>query len=146
MIRTACHCGAVRFEISEAPQWVLDCNCTLCRRYVALWSYYRGDNQAKLLKKPAEDATDVYTWNDSQIAFHRCRTCGCMTHMAALDPYPPLIFGVNMRMMTGGLDPKSVRLLHVDNGHTGFFFTTSDEPAIVSRHPPMPPPGPDDWR
>jgi len=146
MIRAACHCGAVRFEIAEAPEWVLDCNCTLCRRYGALWSYYRDEGQAKLLKKPAKEATSVYTWNDHEIAFHHCKTCGCMTHMEALPPWPQLIFGVNMRMVTGGLDPKGVRLRQIDNGHTGFFWTKGDEPVIASRHPPMPPPGPDDWR
>lgn len=145
MIRAACHCGAVRFEITEAPGWVLDCNCTLCRRYGALWSYYRGDDQAKLLKKPATEATAVYSWGDREIAFHHCKTCGCMTHMAAIAVDPPTIFGVNARMMVG-LDPKRVRLRQIDNGHTGYFWTRSDEPAIASRHPPMPPPGADDWR
>jgi hypothetical protein len=37
MIRAACHCTAVRFEIAEPPEWVLDCNCTICRRYGGLW-------------------------------------------------------------------------------------------------------------
>ena len=149
MIKVACHCGAVRFEIAEPPSWVLDCNCTLCRRYAPLWSYYPGanpDDQAKLLKTPSKDATDIYSWNDRQIAFHRCKICGCMTHMTALAADPPVIFGVNMRMATGGLDPKRVTLRQIDNGHTGFFWTKSDEPVIASRHPPLPPPAPDDWR
>jgi len=146
MIKTACHCGAVRFEISEAPSWVLDCNCTLCRRYASLWSYYHGDDQKKLLKPPARDATDIYSWNDRGIAFHRCKTCGCMTHMTTTDVEPPIIFGVNMRMMTGGFDPKTVELRQLDNGHLGYFWTKSDKPFIPGRHPPMPPPGPDDWR
>jgi hypothetical protein len=146
MIRTACHCGAVRFEIAEAPEWVLDCNCTLCRRYGAIWSYYRDEAQAQLLKKPPNDATSIYSWNDHEIAFHRCKICGCITHMEAMPPWPRLIFGVNMRMVTGGLDPKRVRLRQVDNGHTGYFWTKGDEPVIASRHPPMLPPGPDDWR
>jgi hypothetical protein len=144
--RAACHCGAVRFEIAEAPEWVLDCNCTLCRRYGALWSYYRGPDRAMLLAKPAKEATAVYAWNDREIAFHRCKTCGCVTHMEAITSDPPEIFGVNMRMVTGGLDPTRVRLRQVDNGHTGFFWTRGDEPVVPSRHPPLPPAGPDDWR
>lgn len=145
-MRAACHCGAVRFEISEEPEWVLDCNCTLCRRYGAIWSYYRGPDQAKLLAKPAKDATAVYTWNDHEIAFHRCKTCGCITHMEAIKNDPPEIFGVNMRMVTGGLDPKRVRLRQVDNGHTGFFWTRGDEPVIAARHPPFSAAGADEWR
>lgn len=147
MIRAACHCTAVRFEIAEAPSWVLDCNCTLCRRYGALWSYYhRGNDQALLVRKPDPDTTQTYTWLDGDIAFHRCRTCGCVTHMvAAKMPAPQPIYGVNARMMVG-LDPAKVKLLQVDNGHTGFFWTRSDDPVIASKHPPMPAPGPDDWR
>jgi hypothetical protein len=52
---------------------------------------------------------------------------------------------VNVRMMVG-LGPARVRLRQIDNGHNGFFWTRSEEPVISSRHPPMPPPGPDDWR
>lgn len=145
MIKAACHCGAVRFEIAEAPTWVLDCNCTICRRYGALWSYYHGTDQAKLVTKPSRDATATYLWGDKAIGFYHCRICGCITHMAAVDAEPPVIFGVNARMMVG-LDPARVTLRHIDNGHTGFFWTKSDAPVLVSRHPPMPPPGPDDWR
>ncbi len=146
MIGTACHCGAVRFEISQAPSWVLDCNCTLCRRHAALWSYYRGADAAKLLAMPEPGTTDVYSWLDHDIGLHRCKICGCVTHIEALKYDPPAIFGVNMRMMTGGLDPASVRVRQVDNGHTGWFWTTSDTPPEVSRHPPIPRPGPLDWR
>jgi hypothetical protein len=145
MMKAACHCGAVRFEIAEPPSWVLDCNCTLCRRYGAFWSYYNGAGQAKLLTKPSPDTTFVYTWNEREIAFHHCKICGCITHMEAIKADPPQIAGVNARMMVG-LDPARVRLRQVDNGHSGFFWTKSDEPVIPSRDPPMPPPGPDDWR
>jgi hypothetical protein len=145
MIKAACHCGAVRFEIAEAPAWVLDCNCTLCRRYGALWSYYRGDDQAKLITKPARGSTFAYLWNDKEIAFHHCKVCGCATHNEAAHMQPPVIFAVNARMMVG-LDPAKVQMRQVDNGHSGYFWTKSDTPVIASRHPHMPPPGPDDWR
>jgi hypothetical protein len=145
VIRTACHCGTVRFEIAEAPSWVLDCNCSVCRRYAALWSYYRGEDARKLLVTPAPGTTAVYSWLDHEIGFHRCKTCGSITHIEALME-PRGIFGVNMRLMTGGLDPRSVKVRQVDNGHTGWFWTTSDAPVIASRHPPVPKPGPLDWR
>lgn len=145
MIKAACHCGAVRFEIAEAPTWVLDCNCTICRRYGALWSYYRGADQSQLVKTPSREATFTYFWGDMNIAFHHCKTCGCTTHMEAVDVAAPVIFGVNARMMIG-LDPAGVKLRQIDNGHSGFFWTKSDAPVLASRHPPIPPPGPDDWR
>ena len=145
MMKAACHCGAVRFEIAEPPSWVLDCNCTLCRRYGALWSYYPGADQAKLLMKPSPDTTYIYSWNERNLAFHHCKVCGCITHFEAIHLNPPIIAAVNARMMVG-LDPARVSLRQIDNGHSGFFWTKSGEPVIPSRHPPMPPPGPDDWR
>ena len=143
MIKAACHCGAVRFEVESPPRWVLDCNCTLCRRYGALWAYPSA-GQVKVLKMPDADATETYLWNGRGLAFHHCRTCGCITHMEALDD-PPALYGLNVRMMPG-LDPSKVSLRQVDNAHSGYFWTHSNPPAIPSRHPPMPPPGPDDWR
>ena len=60
MIRAACHCGAVRFEIADPPDWVLDCNCTLCRKYGGLWTYFRElGGQDRLLAKPEPGATDA---------------------------------------------------------------------------------------
>ena len=143
-IKAACHCGAVRFEISEAPAWVLDCNCTLCRRYGALWSYYH-DDQSKLLTKPSPDSTFTYLWGDKEIATHHCKICGCTTHLEAVTTPQPVIFGVNARMMVG-LDPAKVKLKQIDNGHSGYFWTKSNSPVMASRHPPIPAPGPDDWR
>jgi hypothetical protein len=144
MIRAACHCGAVRFELGAFPQWVLDCNCTLCRLYGALWAYPRA-GQATVLKGPDPDTTETYVWGDRELAFHRCRACGCITHMAAIAADPSALYGVNARMMLG-LDPATVEVRRKDNGGSGHFWTRPDAPVIPSSHPPMPPPGPDDWR
>jgi hypothetical protein len=150
-MKAACHCGAVRFEIAAPPTWVLDCNCTLCRRYGALWAYTRGLDPRRAPQDAIEftmlpnGPTDTYVWGDESLAFHRCKACGCLTHMAAADVDPPVVYGVNARMMVG-LDPAKVRVRQVDNGHSGFFWTQSPDPPIKSRHPYMPPPGPDDWR
>jgi hypothetical protein len=146
MIRAACHCEAVKFEIAEPPNWVLDCNCTLCRRYGALWTYFRGpEGQAKLLKTPDPAATEAYTWQDGDLAFHRCKTCGCVTHIVAAKADPPVIYAVNCRMIAA-LDPATVTVRQIDNSHSGYFWTAADEPPLASRHPPMPKPGPEDWR
>jgi hypothetical protein len=34
-----CHCGAVTWTLEGDPGPVTACNCTLCRRYGALWAY-----------------------------------------------------------------------------------------------------------
>jgi hypothetical protein len=143
MIRAACHCGAVRFELEAPPAWVLDCNCTLCRRYGGLWIYPRFGT-AKVLTSPDPEATTAYRWQEGDLAFQSCRTCGCVTHILAMSD-PPVIFAVNARMIPT-LDPATTSVRQVDNSHTGWFWTRSDAPPIESKHPKMPPPGPDDWR
>ena len=40
MIRASCHCGAVVMEADSQPRSVTACNCSICRRYAALWAYY----------------------------------------------------------------------------------------------------------
>src|SRR5262245_22327998 len=110
MVRAACHCTQVRFEVAEHPDWVLDCNCTICRRYGALWTYFRGPDRAKLLTVPAPETTEAYLWGDRSIGFHRCKTCGCVTHLQAADTPTPMIFGLNARLIPT-LDPAKVRVV-----------------------------------
>jgi hypothetical protein len=142
MVQGACHCGAVRFELEAPPTWVLDCTCTLCRRYAGLWAYTQREGHVTVTSPPTPGATEIYLWQDRALGFHRCKTCGCVTHMEAQEE-PRWIYGLNMRLLTGGLDRKSVVIRQIDNGHTGSFFTGSDEPPLVSRHPLEPP---HEWR
>jgi len=39
-IQGSCHCGATRFELSEAPVSLTRCTCSLCAKTRALWAYY----------------------------------------------------------------------------------------------------------
>jgi hypothetical protein len=40
MLSATCHCGSVRIHVRRAPRTVTRCNCSICRRYGALWAYY----------------------------------------------------------------------------------------------------------
>jgi len=116
-IAASCHCGAVRLEITNPPEALTDCNCSICRRYGALWAYY-SPKQVRLVQ-PA-GATDSYAWGDRTIDFHRCKTCGCVTHWAAKDPHLDRM-GVNARLM----DPEVLRPLRIrklDGAVTGKYF------------------------
>lgn len=92
MIESSCHCGAVRLEIAHAPETVTDCNCSICRRYGVLWAYYSPELVS------VTGATDIYMWDDRSIEFHRCRTCGCISHWAPVDRGSDRM-GVNARLM-----------------------------------------------
>ena len=89
---SSCHCGAVKLAVPRAPSELTDCNCTICRRYGALWAYYSPKEVA------ITGASDVYLRGDKSIEFHRCRVCGCVTHWAPADKTHDRM-GVNCRMM-----------------------------------------------
>ena len=72
-----------------------DCNCSICRRYGPLWAYY---HPAQVRFATENGLTDIYMWGDRELEFHRCRTCGCVTHWSALDRAEERM-GVNARLM-----------------------------------------------
>ena len=94
MPEASCHCGAVRIAIPRAPERVTDCNCSICRRYGTLWAYYKA-REVEVLS----GETDIYTWGVGDLEFHRCRTCGCVTHWAAADKTADRRMGVNARLL-----------------------------------------------
>ena len=48
-----CHCGAVRIRVRQAPRTVTSCNCSICRRYGALWAYYQASSVQNLVNLSA---------------------------------------------------------------------------------------------
>ena len=108
IITGSCHCGAVRFEISR-PEWLIACNCSICRRYAALWAHC-PPNVGRLLA--GDGATRAYVWGDGLIAFHFCKTCGVTTHYVGTDggrvsfnlrlaDDPALVAGIRVRDFDG---------------------------------------------
>jgi hypothetical protein len=110
-VEASCHCGAVRLSADVAPVEVTECNCSICRRYGVLWAYYRPD-QVRIIG----GVTDVYMWDDRSIEFHRCRTCGCVTHWAPVDKGTNRM-GVNARLMALAVLAQA-RVRHLDGAGT----------------------------
>ncbi|KAB0682895.1 GFA family protein [Aureimonas leprariae] len=79
MLAATCHCKAVHIEVDAPPAAFNACQCSICRRYGALWAYYRPDE----VRIAGE--TEFYCWGDRTLEFHRCRQCGCVTHWAPTD-------------------------------------------------------------
>ncbi|WP_444546125.1 GFA family protein [Vibrio porteresiae] len=40
MIKLTCHCGNIELMLSKLPTEATKCNCSICHRYGALWSYF----------------------------------------------------------------------------------------------------------
>jgi hypothetical protein len=94
MLEGSCDCGGVHIELDDAPDDVTNCNCGICRRYGALWSYFHP-KRVRLL--PPEGATTIHKRGKRHLEFHHCTVCGCVTHWCAVDKRHPRM-GVNMRM------------------------------------------------
>lgn len=96
MLTAECHCAAIRIHLPGAPPTVTDCNCSICRRYGALWAYYTRD-QVEIEAAPG--ATAAYRWGDRTIEFCHCSRCGCLTHYESVDKHGRHRLAVNARML-----------------------------------------------
>ena len=116
-VELSCHCGAVRFSVVRAPETVTECNCSLCRRYGVLWAYY-DVGEITVLTEPLP--TDTYGWTGRYVDFHRCRTCGCVTH------WVPRAAGRQQRGVNARLLPVEVlaaaRVRHKDGAGSGKYL------------------------
>lgn len=102
-----CHCGAVGFEIAEAPKRLVDCNCSICRRIGSLW----GHIESSSFTRKGDGETIAYVHGDKTLAIHTCKRCGCTTHWENLGRDPEYThMAVNFRMCDPEITAKfSVR-------------------------------------
>jgi len=77
MLRASCHCGAVVLEIARRPRKLTQCNCSICRRYGALWAYCSRSG-ARVVQ--GRSSLVKYTQENRARQFWRCKICGCVTH------------------------------------------------------------------
>jgi hypothetical protein len=106
MIKGTCHCGAITIALPGAPAYLIDCNCSICRRTRALWAFYAEDT-VRIEGEPSH--TEDYVWGDKSLRTVRCRSCGCVTHWKALKPGADGRMGVNM----ANFEPALVAALEV---------------------------------
>ena len=111
MIEGVCHCQGVRWSFDGVPASVTACNCTICRRYGALWAY-GFDNEGITLS----GATTIYAWRNHWLGFHFCSRCGCVAYWRQTQPGKDgrHRVGVNVRLA----EPDAVASLPI-NHHDG---------------------------
>jgi len=108
-LTAVCHCGRVRVQLPSKPTSLLECHCTVCYKYGALWAYFQRND---VVVTTASDTTlQAYIREDadSGLSFNRCGHCGCMMlwrgeRTYAEGPYAGLEhrMGVNCRMLPKG--------------------------------------------
>lgn len=76
MLTGSCHCGQARWTLDGDPGAITACNCTLCRRYGALWAYDYEDGRIRV-----EGVTSTYVRSgkrDPALEIRFCPGCACV--------------------------------------------------------------------
>lgn len=108
LLHGSCHCGACTWTFRGDPGSATACNCTICRRYGALWIYDWEDAAIRV-----SGPTTAYR-RGSVIGFNFCPACGCVLFWRALDPDADgrRRIAVNIRLVE---DPEAVAHLPIDH-------------------------------
>lgn len=101
-LQSICHCGAITVTLSRPPEYVNECQCTICRRYAAAWGYYQS-NELQIEQKGA--GTKKYVWGDGDNEFHFCDHCGCVSGSTNCGWMSDQADGMMVRWCIGGLSP-----------------------------------------
>lgn len=124
MVRTdgglaaTCHCGAVEIRVRRMVRTLTSCNCSICRRYGALWAYYAPGSVT--IEAP-RGGLARYSWKRRIRNYYRCARCGCVTHYAYRQKSRRTTLGVN----AANFDPAAlagVRIRHLDGALTWRFL------------------------
>lgn len=114
MLTATCHCGACRVEVPRRPSRLVDCNCSICRRYGTLWAYYKADAVRVFAKR---GATQDYAWGRKNLRFIRCATCGCILCWKRWRETPQSRMGVNARNFAPEVT-AAIRIRRLDGAET----------------------------
>ena len=93
MLKLSCLCGQVRIETPKRPDFINECNCTLCSKSGARWAYFHPSDVG------IEGSTTGYS-PAAEIRF--CANCGSTTHFiltaSAASKFGNVQVGVNVRL------------------------------------------------
>jgi hypothetical protein len=91
----SCHCGRVTVSVPDRPEFLNECNCSVCSKLGAMWGYYTAD-QVDVSGTPGGYVRgDV---PEPSLRFHSCTHCGATTHYAMIEAGPTSKVGINMRL------------------------------------------------
>ena len=111
ILEGSCHCGSVRWTLEGDPGPATACNCTLCRRYGALWAYDYEDERIRIFG-PSLAYTRVGK-ADPALEIRFCGACGCVLCWRGLRQGPDgrRRIAVNLRLAA----PEAVAELPIDH-------------------------------
>lgn len=109
-----CLCGDIRITVSDRPDFAHACNCTLCAKTGARWSYFHPDQVI------VTGSTTGFRRSDKEepaAEVHSCSQCGVTTHFvlteSAVAAHGNTMMGVNM-LLADPADLAGVELRYPD--------------------------------
>ena len=135
MLKLTCLCGQLRITLAKRPDFINACNCTLCSKSGARWSYFHPadvsiDGTATGYRR--KDKTDPAA------EIHFCGCCGSTTHFtltqSAISRFGNVQTGVNMSLADES-DLSGLELRYPDGRAWtgGAEFGYVREPRIIGR-------------
>lgn len=95
-----CACGAVSVTIDAKPEFINDCNCSLCRKTGGAWGYF----PSALVTTTGKTVSFVRRDRETPgVEIHSCATCAATTHFVLTKSFREQNpnadqAGVNMRL------------------------------------------------
>lgn len=103
MLNLSCHCGRIRLSLAKRPDYLHECNCTLCTKTGARWGYFHP------AEVEVEGSAAGYCRADKADAaaeMRFCEHCGSITHFtltaSAAAKFGNSLVGVNLRLADEG--------------------------------------------
>ena len=135
MLKLSCLCGQVHIEAAKRPDFINACNCALCSKSGAHWSYFHPS------EVNIEGATYKYRREDKDdpaAEVHFCQRCGSTTHFtlteSAKAKFGNVQLGVNM-LLADESDLAGIELRYPDgrawSGGADYGYVR--EPRIIGR-------------
>ncbi|MDJ0642740.1 MAG: aldehyde-activating protein [Erythrobacter sp.] len=91
----SCHCGAISITISQKPDYINFCDCSLCAKSGGAWGYFAASEVG------VEGETKGYCradYDKPAVEMQFCTTCGTTTHWVLTEHCDGDRVGVNMRI------------------------------------------------
>jgi hypothetical protein len=95
-----CLCGTVSVTVEAKPDFINDCNCSLCRKAGAAWGYFPSSSVT------TSGNTVPFVRRDKSspsVEVHSCASCATTTHFVLTESFKERnreadLIGVNMRL------------------------------------------------
>lgn len=135
MLNLSCHCGQIRVQTRKRPDYIHECNCSLCSKAGARWGYFQPSEVI------VEGKAEGYCRKDKAdpaALLQFCAKCGSTTHFvltqSAVSRHGNVVMGVNMRLAEES-DLAGIELRYPDgrswSGEGGFGYVR--EARILGR-------------